>query len=181
MIGYLGDPVQQIAAEAGLSIPIFHLDQLAGAIVEIGCTLGIIVVDCIDQVDRAVAVFGNIAIFICLADQIAVLIIYKYFSITFGIDLGFHQSTVVVSIKGILPLIYLMDGIDPVHGDLGEPVHRIIFIVALGSGCIRYGDDISIAIQGILGGVAVPVSYRCDLTVFVIAKGLGFSFIYDIT
>ena len=69
-----------------------------------------------------------------------------------------------------------MDGIDPVHGDLGEPVHRIIFIVAFGSGCIRYGDDISIAIQGVLGGITVPVSYRCDLAVLVIAKGLGIAF-----
>ena len=123
MVGYLGDPVQKIAAETGLSIPIFHLDQLTSAVVEIGCTLGIVIVDCIDQVDRAVAVFGDIAILICLADQISVLVINKYFSIAFGIDLGFHQSAVIIGIEGILPLIYLMDGIYPVHGDLGEPVH----------------------------------------------------------
>ena len=48
--------------------------------------------------------------------------------------------------------------------------------MALGSGCIRYGDDISIAIQGILRGVAVPVGHRCDLTIFVIAEGLGIAF-----
>ena len=111
MVGDFGDPVQQIAAEAGLSVPIFHFDQFASAIVEIGCTLGIVVVDCIDQVDRAVAVFGNIAILICLADQVAVLIIYEYFSVAFCIDLGFYQSTIVIGIEGILPLIYLMDGI----------------------------------------------------------------------
>ena len=69
-----------------------------------------------------------------------------------------------------------MDGIDPVHGDLGEPVHRIIFIVAFGSGCIRYSNDISVAIQGIPGCIAVPVGHRCDLAVFIIAKGLGIAF-----
>ena len=176
MVGYLGDPVQKIAAEAGLAIPIFHLDQLTRAIVEIGCILGIVVVDCIDQVDRAVVVFGNIAIFICLADQVAVLIIYEYFSVAFCIDLGFHQSTVIIGIEGILPLIYLMDGIYPVHGDLGKPVHGIICIVAFGSGCIRYGNNISITIQGVLRGIAVPVSYRCDLAVFIVTKRLGIAF-----
>ena len=111
MVGYFGDSVQKIAAEACLSVPVFHLDQFASAIVEIGCTLGIVVVDCIDQVDRAVAVFGDIAILICLADQVAVLIIYEYFSVAFCIDLGFYQSAIVIGIEGILPLIYLMDGI----------------------------------------------------------------------
>ena len=48
--------------------------------------------------------------------------------------------------------------------------------MALGSGCIRYGDDITIAIQGILRSIAVPVSYRCDIAVFIIAEGLGIAF-----
>ena len=69
-----------------------------------------------------------------------------------------------------------MDGIYPVHGDLGKPVHRIIFIMALGSGCIRYSDDISVAIQGIPGCIAISVSYRCDLAVLIIAEGLGIAF-----
>ena len=176
MVGYFGDAVQKVAAEAGLSVPIFHFDQFASAIVEIGCTPGIVVVDCIDQVDRAVAVFGNIAILICLADQVAVLIIDKYFSVAFCIDLGFYQSTIVIGIEGILPLIYLMDGIYPVHGDPGKSVHRIISIMTLGSGCIRYGNDISIAIHGVPGGIAVPVGYRCDLAVLIIAEGLGIAF-----
>ena len=69
-----------------------------------------------------------------------------------------------------------MDGIYPVHGDLGKSVHRIISIMTLGSGCIRYGYDISITIQGVLRGIAVPVSYRCDLAVFIVAKRLGIAF-----
>ena len=34
----------------------------------------------------------------------------------------------------------------------------------------------SIAIQGVLGGIAVPVGHRCDLAVLIIAKGLGIAF-----
>ena len=62
------------------------------------------------------------------------------------------------------------------HGDLGKSVHRIISIMTLGSGCIRYGYDISITIQGVLRGIAVPVSYRCDLAVFIVTKRLGIAF-----
>ena len=62
------------------------------------------------------------------------------------------------------------------HGDLGKSVHRIISIVALGSGCICYSNDISITIQGVLGGIAIPVSYRCDLAVLIIAEDLVLPF-----
>ena len=68
MIGNLGDPVQQIHGDGGLTVPVVHLDQIAGAVIQEGHGLAAVIVDLAHQIDGAVRILGDIAVLVCLLD-----------------------------------------------------------------------------------------------------------------
>ena len=82
----------------------------------------------------------------------------------------------VIGVQGLLPLIHLVDGIHPVQLDGHQPVHAVIGEQAAGTHGIDGFHNVAVAVQLILGGIAIAVSHGYNTAIFVVGEGLGVAF-----
>ena len=103
-------------------------------------------------------------------DQVAVAVIDEHLSVSLGVDLGLYQAPVVVGVEGLLILVHLVGLVYPVDTNLGQAVHGIVGERAAGSGCVYTLNDVSVAVQYVLRGVAVAVLDCGDPAVLVVGE-----------
>ena len=167
------EPVQKVVLEGGLPHPVHHADEVAGAIVEVGCFFPVGVAGLGDQVHRAVLVLGDIPVLVGLLDEIAVAVVDQHLAVPGGVDLGLHQAPVVIGVQGLLDLVHLMNLVDAPQRHLGKPVHGIVLEEAAVALAVDGFDDIPVAVQFVTGANAVAVGDANDAAILIIVESLG--------
>ena len=80
VVGGGGQLMQQIQLEGGGAQPVGHGYQVSGLVVSVRNFLGIIVIDCRDQINGVVSVFSGVAVGIGLGEQVSVDVVSLSYS-----------------------------------------------------------------------------------------------------
>jgi len=167
------EPVQKVVLKGGLPHPIHHADEVASAIVEVGCFFPVGVAGLGDQIHRAVLVLGDIPVLIGLLDEIAVAVVDQRLAVPGGVDLGLDQATVVVGVQRLLYLVHLVDLVDAPQLHLGEAIHLVVLKEAAVALAVYRFDDIAVPVKDIAGTDAVAVGNAHDAAILIIVECFG--------
>ncbi len=173
MVVDVEEPVQKVVLEGGLPHPIHHADEVAGAIVEVGCFFPVGVAGLAHQIDRRILVLGDIPVLVGLLDEIAVAVVDQRLAVPGGVDLGLDQATVVVGVQRLLDLVHLVDLVDAPQLHLGEAIHLVILEEAAVALAIYRFDDVAVPVKDIAGTDTVAVGNTDDAAILIIVECLG--------
>ena len=171
VVGGGGQLMQQIQLEGGGAQPVGHGYQVSGLVVSVRNFLGIIVIDCRDQIKGVVSVFRGVAVGIGFGDQVAVAVVGVGGDIAQGVHLLGDEAPAVELVQGDLPLVHVVLGIHPVELGGGQAAHLVVLKEGRGAQRVDGLHHIAHAVVDVLGGIPVGVGGAGDVAHPVIGHG----------